>query len=52
MEEKFGFGRNNYLTTEGREHPMFFGKKSCFDTFISHNDEVIWNPENVRILSQ
>jgi GMP synthase (glutamine-hydrolysing) len=48
---EFGFGRNTLLTTDGRSHPMYQGKKSCFDTFVSHNDEATWLPDNVQVLS-
>jgi len=38
---EYGIGRKISLTSEGRAHAMFEGKKSTFDAFISHSDEVI-----------
>jgi len=35
-----GIGRKVSLTAEGRDHPMFAGKKAVFEAFMSHSDEV------------
>jgi len=43
---EYGIGRKISLTPEGRAHPMFEGKKSTFDAFISHSDEVVHLPQN------
>src|SRR5258705_2974108 len=33
---EMGIGRKIYLTPEGRGHPLYFGKTTVFDGFISH----------------
>jgi len=43
---EYGIGRKLSLTLEGRAHPLFEGKKSTFDAFISHSDEVVHLPPN------
>ena len=35
-----GIGRKVSMTAEGRAHPMYTGKKSVFEAFMSHSDEV------------
>eukprot|EP00656_Telonema_subtile_P020578 TRINITY_DN2167_c0_g1_i3.p1 TRINITY_DN2167_c0_g1~~TRINITY_DN2167_c0_g1_i3.p1 ORF type:complete len:303 (+),score=73.10 TRINITY_DN2167_c0_g1_i3:148-1056(+) len=44
LGREFGIGRKMSLTTEGRGHPLFTGKKSTFDAFISHSDHVVYLP--------
>jgi len=44
---EYGIGRKISLTPEGRGHPLFEGKKSTFDAFISHSDEVVHMPRNI-----
>jgi GMP synthase (glutamine-hydrolysing) len=41
---EMGFARKIELTPEGRAHPMYEGKPSVFDAFISHEDEVTHLP--------
>ena len=37
---EMGIARKIALTPEGRAHPLYQGKKSVFDAFISHDDEI------------
>ncbi|KAH8050394.1 glutamine amidotransferase class-I [Aureococcus anophagefferens] len=46
-----GFGRKVALTPEGRGHPMYAGKKSCFHAFMSHSDEVSVVPPGAVVTS-
>ncbi len=39
------------LTKEGRGHPMYIGKKSVFDGWISHDDEITHLPPNAVLLA-
>jgi GMP synthase (glutamine-hydrolysing) len=48
---EFGIARNITLTDAGRSHPMFYGKKSVFDAFISHYDEITHLPPGAQILA-
>ncbi|MDX1512424.1 MAG: type 1 glutamine amidotransferase [Gammaproteobacteria bacterium] len=41
---EMGIARKIALTTEGRGHPLYIGKPSVFDAFISHDDEVTHLP--------
>lgn len=41
---EMGIARKIELTPEGRAHPMYEGKPSVFDAFISHEDEVTHLP--------
>ena len=41
---EMGIARKIALTPEGRAHPLFFGKASVFDAFISHEDEITHLP--------
>ena len=41
---EMGFARKIELTAEGRGHPLFVGKQTVFDAFISHEDEVTHLP--------
>ncbi|WP_373086772.1 type 1 glutamine amidotransferase [Sneathiella sp.] len=48
---EFGLARKITLTPEGRNHPMFAGKKSVFDAFTSHEDEVSELPAGATLLA-
>jgi GMP synthase (glutamine-hydrolysing) len=48
---EMGLARKIALTPEGRAHPLYFGKKSVFDGFISHEDEVTHLPPNGVLLA-
>jgi GMP synthase (glutamine-hydrolysing) len=48
---EFGLARKISLTADGRGHPMFTGKKSVFDGFTSHEDEVSKLPEGAILLA-
>ena len=41
---EMGIARKITLTPEGRAHPLFIGKASVFDAFISHEDEITHLP--------
>ncbi len=41
---EMGLARKIHLTDEGKSHPMFNGKPSVFDGFISHDDEIVELP--------
>lgn len=41
---EMGLARKIALTPEGRSHPMYVGKPTVFDAFISHEDEVTHLP--------
>jgi GMP synthase (glutamine-hydrolysing) len=41
---EMGIARKISLTPEGRAHPMYTGKISVFDAFISHEDEITHLP--------
>ncbi len=41
---EMGIARKITLTAEGRGHPLYLGKPSVFDAFISHEDEVTHLP--------
>ena len=41
---EMGIARKIMLTPEGRGHPLYTGKESVFDAFISHDDEVTHLP--------
>lgn len=41
---EMGIARKISLTSEGRAHPMYTGKSSVFDAFISHEDEITHLP--------
>ncbi len=43
-DREMGIARKIALTPEGRGHPLYTGKKSVFDAFISHDDEVTHLP--------
>ena len=48
---EMGIGRKIALTPEGRSHPLFFGKSSVFDGFISHVDEITHLPPGAVLLA-
>ena len=48
---EMGFARKIRLTPEGRGHPLYSGKKSVFDAFISHDDEVTHLPPGGVLLA-
>ncbi len=39
------------LTPEGRGHPLYQGKKSVFDGYISHDDEITHLPPGATVLA-
>jgi GMP synthase (glutamine-hydrolysing) len=48
---EMGIGRKIALTPEGRSHPLYFGKSSVFDGFISHVDEITHLPAGATLLA-
>ncbi|MFQ6016812.1 MAG: type 1 glutamine amidotransferase [Kiloniellaceae bacterium] len=48
---EMGLARKIALTPEGRAHPLYTGKKSVFDAFISHDDEVTHLPPGGVLLA-
>ncbi|MFQ5774434.1 MAG: type 1 glutamine amidotransferase [Kiloniellaceae bacterium] len=48
---EMGIARKITLTPEGRAHPLYTGKKSVFDAFISHEDEVTHLPPGGLLLA-
>jgi GMP synthase (glutamine-hydrolysing) len=48
---EMGIARKIALTPEGRAHPLYTGKKSVFDAFISHDDEVTHLPASASLLA-
>jgi GMP synthase (glutamine-hydrolysing) len=48
---EMGIARKVRLTPEGRAHPMYVGKPSVFDAFISHVDEVTHLPQGALVLA-
>ncbi|OMH26655.1 glutamine amidotransferase [Motiliproteus sp. MSK22-1] len=48
---EFGIARSIALTQEGRSHPLFQDKKSVFDGFISHCDEITHLPPGAQVLA-
>ncbi|RMD62188.1 MAG: type 1 glutamine amidotransferase [Alphaproteobacteria bacterium] len=48
---EMGIARKIALTPEGRAHPLYTGKKSVFDAFISHEDEVTHLPPGASVLA-
>ena len=48
---EMGFARKIALTPAGRSHPLYHGKKSVFDAFISHEDEVTHLPPGGILLA-
>jgi GMP synthase (glutamine-hydrolysing) len=48
---EMGIARKIQLTGAGRDHPMFAGKPSCYDHFVSHDDEVTELPPQAELLA-
>ena len=48
---EMGVARKIALTPEGRGHPLYRGKKSVFDGFISHDDEITHLPPGGVLLA-
>lgn len=48
---EMGLARKITLTPEGRAHPMYVGKPSVFDGYISHDDEITHLPAGATVLS-
>ncbi|MCG3195593.1 MAG: Gamma-glutamyl-L-1-hydroxyisopropylamide hydrolase [bacterium] len=48
---EMGLARKITLTPEGRAHPMYVGKPSVFDGYISHDDEITHLPAGAMVLS-
>jgi GMP synthase (glutamine-hydrolysing) len=48
---EMGVARKIHLTEEGKNHPMYEGKPTVFDGFISHDDEVTELPEGASWLA-
>lgn len=48
---EIGFARKIALTPEGRGHPLFLGKRSVFDSFASHDDEITHMPPGGLVLA-
>ena len=48
---EFGLARKIFLTAAGQGHPMFRGKHAVFDSFISHEDEVVELPDCAVLLA-
>lgn len=46
------FARKIALTDVGRSHPLYLGKPSVFDGFISHDDEVTHLPPGGQLLAE
>ena len=49
---EMGIARKIRLTSEGRGHPLYTGKKSVFDAFISHDDEITHLPPGATLLAE
>ncbi len=48
---EMGIARKIALTGEGRGHPLYEGKPSVFDAFISHVDEITHLPPGASLLA-
>ena len=48
---EMGVARKISLSPEGRAHPMYEGKSSTFDAFISHVDEITHLPPGATLLA-
>ncbi len=49
--KEMGVARKIRLTEEGRKHPMYEGKPSVFDGFISHDDHITELPPGAKRLA-
>ena len=48
---EMGIARKIELTSEGRAHPLYMGKTTVFDAFISHDDEITHLPPGALCLA-
>ncbi len=48
---EMGIARKIALTDAGRGHPLYIGKKTVFDAFISHDDEITHLPPGAVLLA-
>jgi len=48
---EMGIARKVSLTPSGRAHPLYEGKKTVFDAFISHDDEITHVPPGGVVLA-
>jgi len=48
---EMGVARKIYLTDKGKAHPMYEGKPTVFDGFISHDDEITRLPDGAHCLA-
>ncbi len=48
---EMGIARKVSLTPEGRAHPLYIGKPSVFDAYISHDDEITHLPPGGLLLA-
>ena len=48
---EMGIARKIELTAEGRAHPLYIGKTTVFDAFISHDDEITHLPPGALCLA-
>jgi len=49
--KEMGLARKIVLTPEGRAHPMYEGKPTAFDGYISHDDEITHMPTGGVVLA-
>ncbi len=48
---EMGLARKIHLTEQGRNHPMYEGKPTVFEGFISHDDEIVELPDGAQRLA-
>lgn len=48
---EMGFARKICLSESGMNHPLYEGKPPVFDSFASHEDEIVGIPPNSKLLS-
>jgi GMP synthase (glutamine-hydrolysing) len=48
---EMGIARKIRLTDDGKNHPMYKGKATAFDGFISHDDEITELPHGAELLA-
>ena len=51
LGKEMGLARKIKLTSEGEEHPLFKGKPSVYEAYISHDDIVTEIPEGAVVLA-
>lgn len=51
LGREMGIARKIRLTSEGRPHPLYRGKKGVFDAYISHDDEITHLPHGAVLLA-